>query len=67
MEYIYENKTTEPNLDQIHIEVANSAMIDKSIQWCRWDKGLNRLKVVFTDDLSSEDKTLLDAIIANNS
>jgi len=63
MEYIYENKVTSPNLDQIHQDVTNSAMSDKSIEWCRWDEATQNLKVVFTNSLSAGDKDILDNIV----
>lgn len=63
MEYTYENKVTSPNLDQIHQEIANSAMSDKSIEWCRWDEASKNLKIVFTNSLSAGDKTILDDIV----
>jgi len=67
MNYFYENKINSPNLDGIHSDVASSAMTDKAIEWCRWDKATENLKVVFTNSLSAEDKTLLDTVISNNS
>lgn len=67
MEYIYENKVNSPNLDQIHLDVASSDMTDKTIEWCRWDEDIQKLKIIFTNELSVEDKTLLDTIVSNNS
>lgn len=63
MEYLYENKTISLDLEQIHIEVTNSIMEDKSIEWCRWDEDTKILKIVFSNELSSSDKNKLDLII----
>jgi len=67
MLYEYTNKTTMPNLDQIHLDVAASEMTDKTIEWCRWDELTDILKVVFTNTLIAGDKTILDAIVVDNS
>jgi hypothetical protein len=77
MEYIYENITISPNLatndidgvliSGIHYDVENSSMTDKSLEWCRWDEIDGKLYVVFTNELSSGDKTILDGIIVDNS
>jgi len=67
MLYEYTGKATMPNLDQIHLDVAASAMTDKTIEWCRWDEATEVLKVVFTNELIAGDKTILDAIVTNNS
>lgn len=69
--YTYTNKSKEPDLKQIHLDVAASLMSDKVIEWCRWDEGNDGLKetlqVVFTNELSDADKTKLDTIVTNNS
>ena len=67
MLYEYTNKTTMPNLDQIHLDVASSEMTDKTIEWCRWDELTEILKVIFTNELIVADKTILDTIATNNS
>lgn len=67
MEYLYNNKSTSPNLDQIHIDINDSSMTDKSIEWCRWDENIQILKIVFTNELSANDKNILDSIVDNNS
>jgi len=77
MEYIYSGITTRPNLatpdesgnlvSGIHYDVAYSEMSDKGIQWCRWEEGEAKLFVCFSNELSSGDKTLLDAIVEANS
>ena len=64
--YEYENKITSPNLDDIHLDVSASDMVDKSIEYCRWDEKTQLLKVIFTNELSSGDKNKLDIIISNN-
>lgn len=67
MEYLYDNIAEVPNLDGIHQGVSASDMSDKSLEWCRWDEMTKKLKVVFTNSLSSEDKLKLDSIVSNNS
>lgn len=67
MLYEYTNKITMPNLDQIHLDVAASAMTDKIIEWCRWDELTDVLKVTFTNELIAGDKTILDGIVVDNS
>lgn len=67
MEYNYTNKTTSPNLDSIHADIASSAMTDKVIEYCLWHKKDECLHVVFTNTLSGGDKTLLDTIVSDNS
>jgi len=67
MLYEYTDKTSMPNLDQIHLDVASSEMTDKTIEWCRWDELTSLLKVVFTNELIAGDKTILDGIVVANS
>jgi len=67
MLYEYSGKINAPNLDQIHLDVATSEMIDKVIEWCRWDELTALLKVVFTNELVVGDKTILDGIVVDNS
>jgi len=67
MLYEYTDKVNMPDLDQIHLDVASSVMTDKTIEWCRWDELTNILKVVFTNTLIAGDKTILDAIVVDNS
>ena len=55
------------DIHQIHIDVAASAMTDKTIEWCRWDEDNTTLQVEFTNVLSGADKTKLDTIVTNNS
>lgn len=59
----YTGKTVEPNLPQIHTDVAASAMTNKNIQGCRWDDDVDVLKVFFDAALSGADKTILDGIV----
>lgn len=63
-EYIYP-KPSRPDLDRIHADVANSAMVNKNIAGCLWSEAEGVLKVYFFDPLSSEDKAILDGIVAN--
>ena len=65
--YEYQNKELSVNLTQIHLDVESSAMTDKTIEWCRWDESTTYLCVIFTNELTSEDKAILDQIIADNS
>jgi len=67
MLYEYTDKTSMPNLDQIHLDVAASEMTDKTIEWCRWDEATEILKTVFTNELIVGDKTILDGIVVANS
>ena len=77
MEYYYDNIANIPNLSThdvddvqvsgIHYDVANSDMSNKSISYCRWDEDVEELHVHFAIELSAEDKTKLDTIVANNS
>ena len=65
--YEYTDKTTEPDLDQIHTDVAASAMTDKVIEYCTWDDSTDILCVWFTNALSGGDKTALDTVVTDNS
>lgn len=65
--YQYTGKATSPDLQQIHADVAASAMADKAIEGCTWHEDEETLDVVFTNDLVAGDQTLLDTIVANNS
>ena len=67
--YTYTGKTTSPNLTQIHVDVAASAMTDKTIEYCDWNLPgeVNTLKVYFTGTLSGGDETILDGIVSDNS
>lgn len=67
--YIYNNIISSINLYQIHVDISASLMIDKNIQYCRWDEDIDsgELKVIFENELSLEDKAILDTIVENNS
>lgn len=75
--YQYEEITNSPNLKTsdaegvlisgIHYDVANSAMVDKAIVQCTWDEATAILIVEFENTLIAGDKTILDAIVSNNS
>lgn len=67
MVYIYTEKSTVCDLNQIHLDVLASAMTDKGIEGCKWDEDTSELKVVFTAELSTEDKSILDTVVTNNS
>jgi len=61
---LYEyTKTQLPCLCYIHDEVEASAMTDKSIEWCNWEESEQKLKVNFTNTLSTGDETILDDIV----
>lgn len=64
MKYTYNSITTQPDLDEIHVEVANSAMTDNTIEWCAWDEDAQTLDIKFTGTLSGGDKTILDGIVS---
>ena len=55
------------NIKIKNLDVESSAMTDKTIEWCRWDESTTYLCVIFTNELTSEDKAILDQIIADNS
>ena len=63
MQYTYNSITTQPDLNEIHTEVANSAMTDKGIVWARWDEDSQDLNIQFSGTLSGGDKTILDGIV----
>jgi len=73
MKILYTGKTTSPNLNQIHSDVGSGVMIEKSIDYCRWDKdndgpnGPNTLAVYFTTEPTGADRTELDNIVTANS
>jgi len=61
---LYEyTKTQLPHLQYIHDEVAGSAMTNKSIEWCNWEEDEQKLKVNFTNTLSTEDEVILNGIV----
>ena len=76
MEYIYLNISNIPNLltrndaeemiSGIHYDVINSEMTDKNIHYCLWNEHEARLYIYFNDELSQNDKSILDSIVENN-
>lgn len=50
----------------IHYDVEISNMTDKSIEYCLWNESTEELDIYFTNELSSEDKIILDDIVNNN-
>ena len=63
---IYEFSINNTNLSFIHKEVEASAMTDKTIESCRWDEATLKLFVSFTNELSADDKIILDGIVTNS-
>lgn len=63
----YTGKTTAPDLDQIHTDVAASTMTNKNIQYCSWDEGTTLLDIFYDVEVTGSDKTKLDTIITDNS
>jgi len=63
--YEYTDIVNSPRLDIIHCCVCNSEMLNKTIEYCRWDKSTKILIINFTNELSVDDKALLDTIISN--
>ena len=81
IEYIYEGVINEPNIETgytepstgeyhmtsgIHFDVPLSDMTNKNIQYCMWEQGKALLHVYWDAELTSEDKSKLDVIVANN-
>lgn len=80
MDYEYTDITEEPNiatyqLDEegylvlvsgIQYDVANSGMTDKDIIGGTWWHDTAILKLIFTNEISAGDKTILDGIVADN-
>lgn len=62
--YTYSDINLINDLDTIHIDVANSLMIDKNINYCIWKALDLSLQVYFINELNASDKTILDTIIA---
>lgn len=53
-----------PDLDAIEIDIAASAMTNKTVDFMRWDQDGETLKIAFEVALSAGDKDILDAIVA---
>ena len=66
MVYTYEDKDTQPDLVGIAEGVAASEMTDKEIEGCRWDEDPKTLEVYFVNELSVDDKAILDTIVSSN-
>lgn len=64
MNYIY-LKSNSPNLDQLHLDIQNSLMSNKNINYCVWNSLLNELIVYWFDELCAEDKNILDNLVLN--
>lgn len=62
--YIYPNKPIAPDIEQLHVDVANSAMTNKQIIGATWKEDFAELVVHWTVDISQADKTILDALVA---
>ena len=62
IQYIYEKQII-PNLDEIHNKVTNSEMESNLINYCRWDEKSKILRIYFTNELSENDKNILDSIV----
>jgi hypothetical protein len=65
MVYHY-NKVLPCNLDYIHEQVYLSLMLDKAIDYCRWDEDESDLEVYWNSELTIEDKDILDQIVAQS-
>jgi len=63
-EYTYP-KSSKPDLDKIYNDVINSTMTNKNIAGCLWHESDKILRVYFFDPLSSDDKVILDGIVAS--
>lgn len=64
--YIYDKPgETPPYTDILQKRIDESAMTDKSYEYCSWDEETGELEIFFTNDLSAGDKTILDDIVAN--
>ena len=66
IDYEYPDKTTEPDLQKIHEDVSSSEMTDKNIKYCSWNEDDTILHVFWLDELSGEDKAILDNIVEEN-
>lgn len=63
MVYHY-SKALQCNLDYIHEQVYLSLMLDKAIDYCRWDEEEGDLEVYWLSELTESDKEILDQIVA---
>jgi len=67
MDYDYEGKETQPDLDGIEMGIADSEMTNKSVTGCSWWEEVALLRVTFETELSVDDKEILDQIVEDNS
>ena len=64
--YVYSKPgPTPPYTDILQKRIDESAMTDKSYEYCSWDEETGELEIWFTNALSAGDKTILDDIVAN--
>jgi hypothetical protein len=64
--YVYSKPgPTPPYTDILGKKIDESAMTDKSYEYCSWDEDSGELEIFFTNDLSVDDKAILDDIVAN--
>jgi len=54
-----------PYTDILQKRIDDSAMTDKSYEYCSWDEDSGELEIFFTGTLSAPDKAILDDIVAN--
>jgi hypothetical protein len=47
-------------------DIQNSEMTDKNIDYLSWEEEESKIYVYFQNELSSNDKTILDQIISDN-
>jgi len=52
-----------PNLPKLNADVLASSMVFKSLESCKWDGAASLLELCFTDEISRDDKIILDAIV----
>lgn len=65
--YLYNNITSHPDLDIINNDINSSNMSNKNVDYLRWDEDLALLTITWNSELSTEDKTILDNIVSENS
>jgi len=76
MEYTYSNIENKPDLltndeednmlSGIHYDIINSEMINKNIDYCLWNENDENLHIFYNNELSQDDKMILDDIVNNN-
>lgn len=79
-DYIYDGIATKPNIatevkneegkfvlvSGILFDINGSEMTNKDIQSCTWRENAQTLTIVWDGTLTTDDKTILDGIVANN-